>query len=338
MIDSQETGGLPAAFPWHRAEWQRVTEMLSQDRLPHALLLSGPQGIGKALFARRLAAALVCQDEEIGMRPCGHCQACRLSAAGTHPDVHWVAPEEEGKRIRIDAVRELIDRSTLTTQTQGRRVFVISPADTMNRAAANALLKTLEEPVASSNLLLVSSAPHQLPATILSRCQKLAFRPVEHTQAASWLASVKPDSPSAAALSLAGGAPLLARRFLEDDRLEQARGLVEDMLALKNRSANPILIAGAWTEQGIQVILDELKRVIIDLVQLSCAEGSPRLFLESRRENLQTLMENIHLQELFKFMDELCALERQLSHNLNPQMLSEKVVNRWLSVTRPEKR
>ena len=327
---------VPETLPWHEALWKRVFEMQAHDRFPHALLLSGPRGVGKERFARRLAGALVCESAEITSRPCGECRSCQLSMAGTHPDIQWLAPEEEGKAIRIDAVRDLIGRSTLTTQAKGMRVFVISPADAMNRAAANALLKTLEEPVPSSCLLLVSSAPHRLPATILSRCQKLVFPPVAQAAASTWLHAHAGAEGSDAALALAGGAPLLAGTYLEQGRLDQIGRLISDMQALKNRKANPIAVAETWANLGAQAVLDSLKYVINDLV-LASAAVSPRLFLPLHREDLQALIKNIHLQELFRFMDELFSLERQLGHNLNPLMLTEKLVNSWLDTTRPEK-
>jgi DNA polymerase-3 subunit delta' len=325
-----------APLPWHDTLWKRVLEMQTHGRFPHALLLSGPRGVGKERFAQRLAAALVCDSEAVAARPCGECRSCRLSQAGTHPDIHWLAPEEEGKAIRIDAVRDLIGRSTLTTQSRGMRVFVIAPAEAMNRAAANALLKTLEEPVASSCLLLVSSATHLLPATILSRCQKLLFPPVAPAAAADWLRSRADPEGADAALALAGGAPLLAETYLAQQRIDQVVRLIGDLDALKNRKANPIAVAETWAALGAQTVLDSLKYILSDLLSASAA-ASPRLFLPLHREDLQALIKNIHLQQQFRFMDELYRLERQLGHNLNPQMLTERLVNSWLDTTRPEK-
>lgn len=337
MSEQARPSGIPALLPWHTAEWQRLIEMRAQDRLPHALLLNGPQGVGKEQFARRLAAALSCEAEQLEGRPCGACQACALNQAGTHPDVHWLAPEEEGRMIRIDAVRGLIDRSSLTTQARGLRVFVIAPADAMNRAAANALLKTLEEPVASSVLLLVSSAPHRLPATIRSRCQRLDFRPVEPGLASQWLAGQVEAGDVGPALALAGGAPLLARDFIEQGRLEESARLLSELLSLKQRQANPVEVAAAWATRGVVPVLDMLKRVFSDLVVLT-ADQAPRLFLSGHSKDLQSLRKNIHLRSMLKFMDEVFRLERQMTHNPNPQMLMERLVNDWLSHSRPEKR
>ncbi len=337
MAEQETPRGIPAPLPWHGALWRRLADMRAGDRLPHALLLSGPEGVGKLDFARRLAAFLSCEAPAADGSPCGRCQACTLNQAGTHPDVHWLVPEEPGKAIRIDAVRELIGRSSLTTQARGLRVFLIAPADAMNRAAANALLKTLEEPVPSSLLVLVSSAPHRLPATILSRCQRLDFRPVPADQARDWLAAQGDQGPLDQALALAGGAPLLARRFLAQEQVPAAEQLVQELLALKQRQANPVQVAADWAGRGVAPVLDGLKRILSDLAGLSGGEP-PRLFLSWHREDLHSLRKNIHLHKLFQFMDELFRLERQMTHNLNPQMMMERLVNDWLTVSRPEKR
>ena len=335
MPDAVSDSFLQDALPWQEDSWNRIREMVDQDRLPHALLLNGPRGVGKELMARRLAAALVCESDQTDERPCGNCRSCELSQAGTHPDIHWVAPEEEGKAIKIDAIREMIGRSSLTTQARGLRVFVVSPADAMNRAAANALLKTLEEPVPSSVLVLVSSSLHRLPATILSRCQRIDIRPVEMAVASSWLKKwVDPDD-AAIALALAGGAPLLAHRFVRENRVEQVLGLLNDLDALKMRKANPVAVASQWKDMGSELVLDGLRRILSDLFR-SNSTNSTRMLPGKAGENLQALMKNINLRKLFGFLDELNRLERQLGNNLNAQMLAEKLVTSWLATTRAE--
>lgn len=336
MSETQNSPVVPELLPWHERPWAHVMQLLTLQRFPHALLLSGPRGVGKLRFAQRLAAALTCESSQILKRPCGECRACQLSRVGTHPDIQWLNPEEEGKEIRVDAVRSLIGRSTLTTLGHGMRVLLISPADALNPSAANALLKTLEEPVPSSVLILISSAPHRLPATILSRCQKLSFQPVEPALARSWLQARDDQDRAGLALSMAGGAPLLAQKYLLEGSVEQVMGLIQDLQALKSRKGDPVAIASRWAELGAGKVLDGLRRILSDLLRLTTASHA-RLFTGEAVENLQVLIKNIHLQNLFQFTDELYLLERQLGHNLNAQMLSQRLINSWLTITRIEK-
>lgn len=325
-------------LPWQDALWQRLQDSRAQQRLPHAVLLSGPSGVGKRLFAQRLAAALVCEDTQIQRQPCGQCKACRLIAASTHPDVHWLEPEEEGKNIRIDAVRALTARTTLTTQARGSRVFLISPAHAMNRAASNALLKTLEEPTASSVLVLISSQPHLLPATVRSRCQDIVFKPVDAAQAEQWLLGKVDKTELLPLLALTGGAPLAALKAAEEGWLSAAEDTVARLTELKLRKTNPMQVVEHWGQRALDGLLVDLARVCSDLVQLSSAQQSPRLFMPQARDNLQVLANGIDLQRLFNFTDELNRLKRQMNHNLNPQMLLEKIVTDWLALTRPQVR
>ncbi len=326
-------------LPWHVDPWARLLASRRADRLPHALLLKGPAGVGKQVFADRLAAALVCEAPALEAQPCGQCQACRLAAGGSHPDLHRVAPAEEGKPIRIDAIRELIGQSGLTTTGQGMQVFVISPADAMNRAAANALLKTLEEPSGASCLILVSSAPHRLPATIRSRCQVVAFRPVPREQARQWLAARVQAGDIEAALDAAGGAPLLAQALLETEGLERLHRLADELIGLGQRRTGPLEVAQAWAERPITQQLADLRRVVFDLARLCVtdADSHVELYLGGKRMDLQKLAKDINLQKIFHFKDEIDRLERLASHNLNSQMMMERLVNDWLSLTRPEK-
>ena len=175
-------------------------------------------------------------------------------------------PVEKGKPIRIEAIRELIGRSSLTTAGQGMLVFVISPAEAMNRAAANALLKTLEEPSGASCLILVSSASHRLPATIRSRCQEVAFRPVPREQARKWLIERTGGGDVSAVLDAAGGAPLLAQTLLETGKLERLNQLADELIGLGQRRADPLEVAQVWAEWPITQQLADLRRVIFDPV------------------------------------------------------------------------
>lgn len=336
MSEGSETATTLELLPWQEEAWQHVARMREQGRYPHALLLTGPLGIGKVQFAQRLAAALVCEDPDTGNQPCGECHSCRLVRAGTHPDLAWIVPEEEGKAIKVDAVRELIRRSALTTQAKGLRVFLISPAESMNKAAANALLKTLEEPVPSTALILVSSLPHHLPATILSRCQKINFRPVSVSQGADWLKKEGLGDDVEAGLSLAGGAPLLARQFSREGKVQEIGALLSGLIDLKLRKTNPVTVAAEWNGLGTVKVLDGLKRILSESVRFTTTRNT-HMLPAGTHGNLQVLMENINLQRIFEFMDELYHLERKLKNNLNSQMVTQKLVNSWLQTTRREK-
>ncbi|MDX1655478.1 MAG: DNA polymerase III subunit delta', partial [Candidatus Competibacteraceae bacterium] len=195
-------------LPWHQPHWQRLAAGVEAGRLPHALLLSGPSGLGKMLFARQLTQSLLCRQPGENLTFCGKCRGCRLLAAGSHPDITRVEPEEPGKPIKVDRVRQLC--AFLGQTARGYKVALLSPAEAMNPSAANALLKTLEEPPPGSLLLLVTAFPARLPATIRSRCQILAFTPPLRTQALEWLSPRVAGFQAGLLLDLTGNAPLAA--------------------------------------------------------------------------------------------------------------------------------
>lgn len=323
------------SYPWHERLWQRLDAARRAQRLPHAILLAGPPGLGKAAFARRTAHALVCARPAAEGDACGACAACHLSRAGSHPDLGWVAPEEPGKAIRIDAVRDLAARSTLAAGDGGYRVFVIDPADAMNRAAANALLKTLEEPVAHTVLILVSSHPDRLMPTIRSRCQVLRFAPPPTAAVRRWLAAHAQGEDVEGLLAVCGGAPLRALQARDEGWLDASRRVVGELAALKNRQRNPIQIIEEWEKRPLTLVVDCLKRCLADLVRLANGLGEHTLLHPGLRADLQSLGQNIDLQALFAFNDALAQIERDAAHNLNPSMVLEHTVNTWLQITRP---
>ncbi|HEX5756525.1 MAG TPA: AAA family ATPase, partial [Arenimonas sp.] len=181
--------------PWQQAVLDTALGALAERRLGHALLLVGPEHMGKAEFADALAQRLLCATPGDDGLACGRCRGCQLYAHGTHPDFRretLQVNEKTGKQrseIVIDQVRGLGAWFALTPQLGGAQVALIDPADSMNTATSNALLKTLEEPAPNRFLLLVSSRPGRLPATIRSRCQRLLFRLPPRAEALAWLHS-----------------------------------------------------------------------------------------------------------------------------------------------------
>lgn len=183
--------------------------------MPHALLLSGAGEVGKRWFAEHLVKALLCRADinDVPSLPCGQCAACAQLRSGSSSEFRYLTPAGKSHTIRIDPVRELVDWLQLSASAGRYRIALITGADTMNRAAANALLKTLEEPAASSLCILVADKPAQLPATIISRCQQMVLVVEETQQAIDWLQPQLTSGVSAVtALEAARGAPLRALR------------------------------------------------------------------------------------------------------------------------------
>ena len=325
-----------APYPWQSEQWRRLAASRRVRRFPHALLLTGPPGLGKADFARRLSDALVCTSPDDTGNACEKCQACRQSRAGSHPDQIALAPEAPGKMIKIDAVRELSGRSVLTAQEGGYRAFLIDPAEAMNRAAANALLKTLEEPASRTVLLLVSSHPDRLPPTIRSRCQLLRFQIPARALVSDWLRERADSAEVDDLLAISGGAPLRALQALEQGWIEQDRKLSSELDALKRRQTNPLQIVEEWEKRSINLLFDGLKRCLSDLVKLaSGVSTAAQIYHPGQRDGMQSLCQDIDLRQLYELNDDLLRLDRNATHNLNAQMMLEHLVNRWLQITRP---
>lgn len=244
-------------FPWQMAQWQQLGGLLSARRLPHALLLSGPQGIGKQRFARAFAGRLLCQHAS-EISACGRCQDCGLLAAGSHPDYREIRPEEGKRQIGVDQVRQLQGFVAQHAHREGgRKLVVLHPAEAMNINTANALLKTLEEPTADTVLLLVSHAPSQLLATIRSRCLQLQFGVPPLQAVTDWLQHYIGDAATTAQLlNEAGGRPLAAKALFDNDGLSRWQGFDEGLRQLQQGRQNAVQLAETLAAEDILDTLD----------------------------------------------------------------------------------
>ncbi len=236
--------------PWQQRAYDHAMSALEAGRLGHGLLICGPAGLGKRAVADRLAQFVLG-----GHEPALQARTAQLTAAGTHPDLHLVSYglTKDGSKLRteivIDQMRELSRKLALTPQYGRAQVAIVDPADAINSAACNALLKTLEEPADGRYLWLISAEPARLPATIRSRCQRLEFKLPPREEALSWLATHGHSLRSAEeALDASRGHPGLADEWLrEESGLALRKSVASDLEKLENGDIGVIETAQRWS-------------------------------------------------------------------------------------------
>jgi len=298
-------------YPWQQDRWQQLALQIEQQRLPHALLLTGSKYIGKYQFALSLAQRLLCHAPVRGYS-CGQCKSCHLVMSGGHPDNFKIEPEEEGKAIKIDLIRQLGEFVAKTSQQGGWKVIIISPAESMNINASNALLKSLEEPGPNTLLILVCNEPSRLSATIRSRCRMVKFPVPSISKVRPWLAQVAGQNEDIEQLlRYSNGCPLLALQLLETDLLERRRkfvGLIDD---LSEHRISALIVAEACQENDSPMMVDWLYSHLALMIKSGKKGVSKRL--------------------VFRYMDTLMQAKRQMQStaNTNIQLLWEELLLNW---------
>jgi len=306
--------------------------------MPHALLLTGAQGLGKEIFARQLAQSLLCNAPDPQGEPCGQCRSCLLYAAGSHPDVAMIAPLEGKKNIAVDQVRELSRYLTLKSQYGGHKVVILAPAEAMNVNSANSLLKTLEEPSEGAVLLLATHQPAQLPATIRSRCQEMRFHVADTEGGEAWLGSQGLGRDAALLLALADGAPLKAKA-LADDNLIQVR--LESFNILENlakQAVDPITAAAGWVKAGPQQVLRWFYLWSVDMARLQSCQAPPHIANQDIQVQLLNLANQVSLKALLQWQERVQQALREIEGNCNATLVMETVLMHWQAIFRRRQR
>ncbi|MCF6225031.1 MAG: DNA polymerase III subunit delta' [Xanthomonadales bacterium] len=233
-------------YPWHAMLWQQLMKQHANQHLPHAILLSSQPHAGIEKLAERLAVRLICTELNDDSA-CGECRNCKLFAGGSHPDVFILEPEEDSKVIKIDQIREFVHKITLTASMASCKIALVRPAEAMNQAAANALLKTLEEPAGDAYIILSSTEPARLLATIRSRCQQYAVETAANTLVEDWLTqSGNQTEKVRTAILAARGLPLLAAEYLQGDLLDVRRNVGIGYLKTARGQADLMAVANNW--------------------------------------------------------------------------------------------
>ena len=318
----------PQFYPWHTGPREQVLRQHRQGKLAHALLLCGQANLGKNDFAGALAHLLLCRAP-VADAACGHCPGCDLLKAGTHPDLRVVQPEESSRQIKIDQIRDLIDWSGHTAQRNGWKVAIIHPAEAMNNATANALLKRLEEPAGRSLFMLVTHQPSRLLPTIRSRCQRLEFAVPNATEVIGWLQERLPTVQNLGLLlSIAGGEPLTVVHQFSADYLQRRQVLMQTLAALLCGQLTPAQALARVTADEPAVVLKLWLDLVTDCLKWNGSKTDKYIKNKDMSTEINVICSELDGDQLFQLMDRLMQEQRQLgsTSNPNPQLLLEALL------------
>ena len=299
---------------WLVPETVRLRGAYAAGRLSHALLFHEAPGAGGEWLAAWMARLVLCSAGEEA--PCGQCASCRRAVQEQHPDLAVVRPLEESTQIRIEQVRELAAELALTAHQGGYKVGILSPADSMNRFAANALLKTLEEPPKGTLLLLVASQPSRLPATILSRCQRVRVRAPEPKEAVAWLEATRGPGEWDKVLSVLGVAPMAAAAADPGTVAEIAAEVRQGLDEAAGGAGDPVATAERWARSELPLRLTCVENWLTERIRNQF--GGASVFTKVRAgAHPRGQGQSIDLRRLFLLLDEVRELKSSLEAPIN---------------------
>ncbi len=315
-------------LPWQQPIWERLQQQLTQQRVPHALLLHGPVGTGKGRFATVFAQRLLCSTPAQSGHACGACPSCKLFIAETHPDLIRLEPEEGKAVLAVDQVRSMVEEFAYTPQIAARKVVIVQPAESMNVSAANSLLKTLEEPPGEAVMLLVSHAPAKLLPTIRSRCQQIAFPVPARAESLRWLEQeMGQQNRAEEVLQLAENAPLKAVALADPELLEHRQKMGQELIDLLAKRTDPIRVALRWSSKKLDptITLNWLQQWTAELIK--AANHQPPI-----GEPIQTVAQRLQSTDqrhLFLFYDKVTEAVSLSTTPVNKELLFEGLLLEW---------
>lgn len=327
-------------YSWQLNQWQQITQRAS---LPHALLLRGRAGIGKHDFAMSVSKSLLCAAPNPDKIACGACQSCVWFTEGGHPDFKFISPEEadageesltsapkkktsKKSQIAVAQIRQLIDYLNLSShQVNNRRIVMISPAEMLNSASANALLKMLEEPPVNTLFLLVTSQPQRLLATIISRCQTIDMPLPSKADALTWL-HIQGIKNAEITLDMAGGAPLLALIMADEGDINLQ--LIGHLIM--GEKCDAFACAPLFSSIGMERALETLQKWVFDLA--ACKLAQHLHYYASHSNALQALCKSVNLLALLGYQAKLIEAKKTASHPLNNELQLENILLQYTQI------
>ncbi|RMH19630.1 MAG: DNA polymerase III subunit delta' [Gammaproteobacteria bacterium] len=311
--------------PWLEVPWKQLLQWKEKDRLPHAILLKGRSGIGKHLLARQFSQWLHCEHPG-GDSSCGQCVSCHQFAAGSHPDFLEITPEEDKRVISIDQVRQIGEFLSLSSVQQKQRIVTIFPADCMNVAAMNALLKTLEEPPGNALLILVTNRPGYLAATVRSRCQMMTCPAPSPNQGIDWLKKNTDAEEDIIhlAMQLVDQSPLQALQLLNADHIKHCLSFMDDFSDFLQGKIDHVELARRYEKQDIK---DLLYQFLLDILKILSRESRIQDGTAMRIKTvIQSNVQQLQPEKVLRCVDKLKLGMTHASASLNPRLFLEDVL------------
>jgi DNA polymerase III subunit delta' len=320
--------------PWLRPAFESLSSAHRSARLGHAWLIAGPAGIGKINLALALADRLLngptaATPGELEPREALAAIAERHAPADHHPDLHWLYPEEDKHSISVEQVRDVIDALALTAHGGAAKVVIVEPADAMTTAAANALLKTLEEPSGDTYLLLLSHQPGRLAATIRSRCQRIDLPRPSIEALRSWLGSG--DTAAVADIwGMTGGAPLTAAAIFLGDDYKENKGLLDIIADVCEDRIDSQRAADTWAKADTALALTWLTRQLHGEIRQRLSAGVSTSVTDQTAATLHNAWRNLTLRTLFEQYEKAERLLNQLGSGINLDLALQALLGGFL--------
>ena len=328
---------MDSIYPWFKDAW---TAIHKNEKLPHALIFKGKEGIGKYDFANTFAKSYLCQSPISNHLPCEACSSCEWFP-DSHPDFKHIAPiesddDESSKRktvrkknIAIHQIRELSEYLELSAhQEKGRRIVLIEPADSLNQAASNALLKILEEPPENTLFILVTSQAQKLIATIRSRCQLLELRGPSLDEARVFLDGQK-IAYEKSLLSFTGGSPFNAMKELEN---QSERSVITQLLS-QGHKVDITKINYSILTQGLDWTVNMIQKWAFDLLLSFHTQQS--YYFKAEEARIDSQAKQLNLDALLLFVSELNELKKIASHPVNQELQLQNIFIKYKQIFEP---
>lgn len=332
---------------WHQTEWKRLA---SHFAMPHAQLsrsfmITGPEGDGKVQFASQLIARLLCRRPTEQGEACRQCDACQLLESNTHPDFKLVQLVDKSRVIKIDQIRSLNDFANQTALHGELKVCAVYPADKLNKNAANAFLKNLEEPAPGTVFLLLTDRPGAVLPTIRSRCLRIQLSLPDTQQAEAYLSRdggmreniVQHAHSIEQGLETFSGSPLLLEEAVENGFFERQDAFVRDLRSLLKQDISICKVAQNWKRHELLECLDWLYLILADLIKLAVSGQTLYIKRKQNERFLRAILQRSNLDRLFSMLDKVQIVRIRVLDGgvqMNEQLVMESMLVKWCQLVK----